>query len=94
MRGTAVHKPTPVDWVLWDGTNFAEVAEFVREAEVGGTVSWQTRPGGGELVLRTMEGDRYPQIGDRITRGVESELYMIKPSRWGKLFENVVTTGG
>lgn len=95
MRGTAVHLPTPVDWVLWDGNNFDEVSDFVREREHGGTVTWQpVKNGSGYLVLHTMQGDRWPQIGDRITRGVEDELYMVPPSRWAKLYGSVVTTGG
>lgn len=95
MRGTAVHLPTPVEWVLWDGSNFEEVAAFVREGNGEGAVEWQTnRNGGGELILHTREGDRWPKIGDRITRGLAMELYMIKPHLWGKLYGDVVTTSG
>lgn len=94
MRGTATHLPTKVEWVLWDGSNFGEVREFVNEDPAGGTCEWQTERNGGRLLLRTQEGDRWPMPGDRITRGVESELYLIHPSRWGKLFGNVVVTQG
>jgi hypothetical protein len=98
MRGTATHLPTDVDWVLWDGSNFQEVVDFVHEHLIGGEVSWQSRRGAGEqtgfLVLHTQKGDRWPQIGDRIVRGLENELWMISPSLWAKLYGNVVTTGG
>lgn len=94
MRGTATHLPTDVDWVLWDGSNYEEVREFVLEVEGGGNVSWQSDRNGGALVLRTWQGERWPKPGDRITCGVENELYMVPPSRWAKLYGNVVTTGG
>ena len=72
MIKRATKKPVTIDFVEWDGTNKAEIDEFV------GRDLWHIVRTG-MLLIPTLESPHEASIGDMIIKGVKGELYPCKP---------------
>lgn len=68
-------KPVIVEAILYDGTNFKEVWEFVDK----GYVKHSMIPELNELVIKTLEGQIHASVGDYIIKGIVGEFYPCKP---------------
>jgi hypothetical protein len=80
-------KPVVIEAIQWDGTNYQEVCDFVRERLVFEYTS--SPPSERVLVIETLEGTMRAQAGDFIIRGVNGEYYPCKPDIFEKTYEPV-----
>ncbi len=75
-------KPVVIDAMQFDGSgalNRMAVLQFTGvSAENASAIYWRDA-NGGEIVIRTLEGDMVASQGDWIIRGVKGELYPCKP---------------
>lgn len=78
-------KPVVVDAVLYDGTNFEEIWEFVD----AGYVKHSMIPYLNELIIKTLEGEINASIGDYIIKGIAGEFYPCKPDIFALTYEEV-----
>lgn len=84
-------KPVVIEAVRWTGENREEIRNFckhgafftpaVQDTE-GHTTKWS-------LVIDTLEGVMYAEIGDYIIKGVNGEFYPCKPDVFAKTYEAV-----
>ena len=87
-------KPVEVEAVLWDGTNIEDVLALVEFDKLPNDVPY-VKPGvvhvvpTGELEIPTLEGTMTASAGDWIIRGVEGEVYPVKPSIFDATYEAV-----
>lgn len=80
-------KPVVIEAIKWDGTNSDEIMKFsnATKTEDNRTFSTDDRV----LVIRTLEGNMYANIGDWIIKGVHGEFYPCKPDIFEKTYEPV-----
>jgi hypothetical protein len=76
-------KPIVIEAECYDGTN--ESVE--RIMDMGGTQEIRNRPEG--LYIETLEGMMRANIGDWIIRGVNGELYPLKPDIFDATYDPV-----
>ena len=57
-----VKKPIPIEAIQWDGNNFEEIQEFMREHNV-------IKTSHNELIIPTLEGEMKAPIESWIIRG-------------------------
>lgn len=84
-------KPVVIEAVQYEGGgNFAnrEVPNWIWQALERGTVFNK----GGEMVIKTLEGEHIASPGDWIIRGVKGELYPCKPDIFEATYDVVVPT--
>lgn len=90
-------KPVVVDALLWDGENHRQMFDFLT-----GTTDEPIVTSGknfviehncvhGGLVIRTLEGAMYANIGDYIIRGVKGEFYPCKPDIFEATYDHMIT---
>ena len=84
-------KPVTVEAIRWTGKNRAEIrilcphsAFFspARQDTEGRTTEWS-------LLIDSLEGIMYAEIGDYIIKGVNGEYYPCKPDVFAKTYEAV-----
>ncbi|WP_122788868.1 hypothetical protein [Intestinibacillus sp. Marseille-P6563] len=73
-------KPVVIDAVQWNGSNHAEICEFIDPE------SFEIIPKVG-LVIHTLEGNLHASVGDYIIKGVNREFYPCKPDIFQKTYE-------
>ena len=73
-------KPVVIEAVKWSGNNLDEILEFVGEPAY---------VVGGELFIKTFEGDHQANVGDFVIKGVAGEFYPCKPDIFYKTYEPV-----
>lgn len=84
-------KPVEVEAVRWTGKNRAEIRIFcprgaffspARQDTEGRTTEWS-------LLIDSLDGIMYAEIGDYIIKGVNGEYYPCKPDVFAKTYERV-----
>lgn len=81
-------KPVEVYAVQWLGYNEDEIKAFCgNEVYFGLLTLAECKPC---LIINTLEGVHYANIGDYIIRGVANEFYPCKPDIFEKTYEEVV----
>lgn len=84
-------KPVVIEAVQWTGANREEIRAFcthgvfftpVQQDTEGHTTAWQ-------LLIDSLEGIMYAEIGDYIIKGVNGEYYPCKPDVFEKTYEKV-----
>ena len=63
-------KPVEVEAIRYTGENVSDVCNFT---------SGQVRLSGGDMIIRTLEGDMIARPGDYIICGVAGEFYPCRP---------------
>lgn len=72
-------KPIEIDAIQWDGTNVADIMQFMpRGGFIGGTVR-----------IHTLEGVLTAHPGDWIIRGTHGEYYPCKPHIFAQTYEPI-----
>ena len=66
-------RPIAIRAVKWTGDNFDEICEFVKDQPV---TLYKNTYGLKQLVIETLEGDMYAEVGDYIIQGVHGEYYL------------------
>lgn len=85
-------KPVVIEAVKYDGTvqSQQEVLDFTGlSAENAKSIYWRDTLKGGEIVIRTLEGDLIASEGDWIIRGIKGEVYPCKPDIFAATYEPV-----
>lgn len=81
MVNTYVKKPVKVEAIQFKGDeNLMECLEFLKAL----------KPGGDDLIIRTLEGDMKVSKGDYIIKGVNGEFYPCKPDIFKKTYSLVI----
>ena len=84
-------KPVVIKAVQWTGTNREEIRTFcthgaffvpTRQDTEGRSTEWS-------LLIDSLEGIMYAEIGDYIIKGVNDEFYPCKPNVFEKTYEKV-----
>ena len=75
-------KPVEIEAMVYDGENWAEIAQWLRahEVKIGCTST-------GKASIPTLEGTIYASPGDYIIRGVQGEFYPCKPDIFKQTYE-------
>lgn len=84
-------KPVVIDAVQFTGTVASRTAvlDFTGlTAENAKTIYWRDQ-NGGEIVIRTLEGDLIASEGDWIIRGIKGEVYPCKPDIFTATYDAV-----
>ena len=93
-------KPVEIEAVQFTGSNHREVCEFIT-TEVDhdhydgqGFAFDPSDPSedpseGGEVVIKTLEGDMRGDVGDWIIRGIQGEFYPCKPDIFVATYDEV-----
>ena len=89
-------KPVIVDAVEWTGRNHREMYDFLTGRQYERHIEVQSdhfyidhSRGEGGLVIKTLEGDMFANIGDYIIKGVAGEYYACKPDIFSRTYESV-----
>lgn len=77
-----VKRAVVVDAIQYSGENFDEIAQAFNVANF-------KRDLGDYLFIPTLEGEMRANPGDYIVRGVEGELYPVKPEIFAKTFDKI-----
>lgn len=81
-----VKKPIIIRAVKWTGYNFDEIAVFVNPQPLN---LYKNSFGLTRLLIETLEGDMYAEVGDYIIQGVHGEFYACKPGIFAETYEEV-----
>ena len=85
-------KPVEVEALQWRGMNHEEVRAFLGDDYVA--LSSKANPRGkSKIMIRTLEGAIYADVGDWIIRGVQGEHYPCKPDIFEATYEHTATEG-
>lgn len=85
-------KPVVIDAVQFDGSPESrhEVLNFTGfSAKNARTIYWHEEDQGGQIVIRTLEGDLIALPGDWIIRGIQGEVYPCKPDIFAATYDPV-----
>jgi hypothetical protein len=85
-------KPVEIEAIRYVGgaVNRQAVLDFTGlDASNAKTIYWRSIPQGGEIVIRTLEGDLIASEGDWIIRGVKGEVYPCKPDIFAMTYDAV-----
>jgi hypothetical protein len=74
-------RPIEIEAVQWNGSNFAELANFCGERI--------SDPGSGKLYVHTLEGVMLADKGDWIIRGIVNEVYPCKSQVFDQTYISV-----
>lgn len=77
-------RPIVIRAVKWTGDNFDEICEFVKDQPV---TLYKNDFGFIRLLIETLEGDMYAEVGDYIICGVHGEYYSCKPDIFSETYE-------
>lgn len=75
MTNKYIHKPTVIEAIQWNGTNYDKIWEFIYPAYASGLDRKNNM-----FSLHTIERDYYVVEGDYIIRGIDGEPYPCKSS--------------
>lgn len=78
-------KPVIIEAIHWDGSNAAEVADFMGSSPVFGSDG----RGAHWVEITTLEGTMRADKGDWIIRGVQGEFYPCKPAIFEATYDPV-----
>lgn len=78
--------PVIVNAVRWDGTNFGEMEQLVRNCNEYCN-AWLEQDL--TFTIRTVDGDVILRIGDWLIRGIEGKLYPCKNSVFQETYERL-----
>ena len=81
-----VKRPIVIRAVKWTGYNFDEIAEFVKEQPL---TLYKNNFVRSKLLIETLEGDMYAEVGDYIIQGVHGEYYSCKPDIFAETYEEI-----
>lgn len=81
-------KPVDIEYERYDGTNAAEIVDWIDGSTPGGFVPAYT-DADGELHIATLEGDMHVSPGDHVIRGVQGEFYPCKPAIFDATYDPV-----
>ena len=81
-----VKRPIVIRAVKWTGYNFDEIAEFVKEQPL---TLYKNNFVRSKLLIETLEGDMYAEVGDYIIQGVHGEYYSCKPDIFTETYEEI-----
>lgn len=81
-----VKRPIVIRAVKWTGYNFDEIAKFVKKQPLS---LFTNDFGLTTLLIETLEGDMYAEIGDYIIQGVHGEYYSCKPDIFTETYEEI-----
>lgn len=73
-------KPVVIEAVEWRGDNLTDLSVFMQS----GAFTHNSDKG---LIIHTLEGDRFANIGDFIIKGVAGEFYPCKPDIFAQTYE-------
>lgn len=88
-------KPVVVEVVLCQDVldamehDWGELPDWIRDAYEKGVIAAPTHQDGGNLTIKTLEGDHLARAGDYIIKGVQGELYPCKPDIFLETYEPV-----
>lgn len=74
-------KPIEIEAIQWDGENTTEILEFV-----GGNGFYQ-KLDVPHMVIYTLEGRMYAQVGSWIVKGIKGEFYPVRPDIFEASYE-------
>lgn len=81
-----VKRPIVIRAVKWTGYNFDEISEFVKEQPL---TLYKNNFSLTKLLIETLEGDMYAEVGDYIIQGVHGEYYSCKPDIFTETYEEI-----
>lgn len=86
-------KPVIVEAIQWDGTNFDQIMNFMRETH-GTKLNYENAEASalktGKLYINTKEGVMEASTNDWVIKGVAGEFYPCKPDIFDVTYEDVV----
>lgn len=77
-----VKKPIPIEAIQWNGNNFQEIQDFMREHHVIKTAY-------NELIIPTLEGEMKAPVESWIIRGPMGEYYPCRRDVFEETYEPV-----
>lgn len=80
-------KPVVIEAVQWDGDTEAIRAFVNRECKINFALSRGGKPK--QVIIPTLEGTHYANLGDWIIRGVKGGYYPCKPDIFEQTYEGV-----
>jgi hypothetical protein len=83
-------KPVVIDAEQWDGSE----SSYVRILNLRGKSDFEISRDWKSVIISTLEGTMYADIGDWIIRGVKGELYPCKPDIFEATYEPALSGGG
>ena len=85
-------KPVVIDAVQWTGKNQREMFDFLTNStdEPMGISGDNFQTYGGQLVIKTLEGNHNADPGDMIIKGIAGEFYPCKPEIFTATYELVL----
>lgn len=84
-----VKRPIVIRAVKWTGYNFDEISEFVKGQSLTLYNTLYNNLGITKLIIETLEGDMYAEVGDYIIQGVHGEYYSCKPNIFTETYEEI-----
>ena len=81
-----VKRPIVIRAVKWTGYNFDEIVEFIKGQPL---TLYENSFGIKRLLIETLEGDMYAEVGDYIIQGVRGEYYSCKPNIFTETYEEI-----
>jgi hypothetical protein len=98
MPNKAIKKPVEVEYVIWDGENINEVAEFMLAGEETFDINKQNKnfvfypnsfldAGKWLLYIVTLEGLMIAHRGSSIIKGAKGEFYPCHPSIFNETYD-------
>lgn len=79
-------RPIVIRAVKWTGDNFDEIREFVKSQPL---TLYKNDFGFIRLLIETLEGDMYAEVGDYVICGVHGEYYPCKPDIFTETYEEI-----
>lgn len=84
-----VKRPIVIRAVKWTGYNFDEISEFAEGQPLTLYNTLYNNLGITKLIIETLEGDIYAEVGDYIIQGVHGEYYSCKPDIFTETYEEI-----
>jgi hypothetical protein len=78
-------KPIIVDAILWDGGNWDEIEKF---SPYGILYDYPAHRQ--SLSIKTLEGEMTANKGDMIVKGIQGEIYPVKPDIFNATYERII----
>lgn len=73
-------KPVEIEAIQWTGENFVEITGWSGDV-------WSVNID--QLIIPTLEGKHYANVGDWIIKGIQGEFYPCKPDIFEQTYETV-----
>ena len=79
-------KPVVIEAIQFTGGNMSDVIAFAHRG-LYPAAQWRVELAYDYVLLNTLEGDMRAEVGDWIVRGIEGELYPVKPNIFAATYE-------